>query len=134
MDVNGLIDTRENWIDRRIFCDGATYQQELDRVICSADSGDAPVQRRRARIVHGLQDEEAEMADTVWIELFGAPRLDFHHKHSCGQPNALDWRGQGAPPRLGFSETPPRRRQSARLARARRPAARRGYRAWRPSR
>ncbi len=39
------------------------------------------------------QTEEAEMADTVEIETFGAPPLDFRHSHSYGQLNAFDWRG-----------------------------------------
>lgn len=36
MDVSGLIDTREGWVDRRIFWDEAIYQQELDRVFARA--------------------------------------------------------------------------------------------------
>ncbi|MGE0810594.1 MAG: aromatic ring-hydroxylating dioxygenase subunit alpha [Immundisolibacter sp.] len=36
MDVNGLIDTGEGWVDRRIFWDEAIYQQELDRVFARA--------------------------------------------------------------------------------------------------
>lgn len=49
----------------------------------------------RARIVlpHGFEYQEAEMADTVSIELFGELPLDFHHEHSYGQLNAFDWRG-----------------------------------------
>ncbi|MFZ5492476.1 MAG: DUF1326 domain-containing protein [Pseudomonadota bacterium] len=49
----------------------------------------------RARIVlpDGFEYQEAEMADTVSIQLFGELPLDFHHEHSYGQLNAFDWRG-----------------------------------------
>ena len=49
----------------------------------------------RARIVlpHGFEYQEAEMADTVSIDLSGDMPLDFHHEHSYGQLNAFDWRG-----------------------------------------
>jgi hypothetical protein len=49
----------------------------------------------RARIVlpHGFEYQEAEMAETKSIELFGELPLDFHHEHSYGQLNAFDWRG-----------------------------------------
>jgi len=52
-------------------------------------------QEHRARIVlpNGFEYQEAEMADTVAIELFGAAPLDFRHEHSYGQLNAFDWRG-----------------------------------------
>ena len=42
---------------------------------------------------HGFEYQEAEMADTVSIELFGELPLDFHHTHSYGQLNTFDWRG-----------------------------------------
>lgn len=52
-------------------------------------------EEHHARIVlpNGFEYQEAEMADTVAIELFGAPPLDFRHEHSYGQLNAFDWRG-----------------------------------------
>ena len=36
MDVTGLINTREGWVDRRIFWDQAIYEQELERVFARA--------------------------------------------------------------------------------------------------
>lgn len=49
--------------------------------------------RARIMLPHGFEYREAEMADTVSIELFGELPLDFHHEHSYGQLNAFDWRG-----------------------------------------
>lgn len=52
-------------------------------------------EEHRAGIVlpNGFEHQEAEMADTVAIELFGAPPLVFRHEHSYGQIDAFDWQG-----------------------------------------
>ena len=86
--------------DIAIACDRTARTAEL-RVDGFARSRAEPIRNpitgneHRARIVlpEGFEYREAEMADTVEIELFGAVPLDFRHSHSYGQLNAFEWRG-----------------------------------------
>lgn len=49
--------------------------------------------RARIDLPNGFEYRQAEMADSLAIETFGAPPLDFRHTHSYGQLNAFDWTG-----------------------------------------